>query len=80
MDINETISVMKEIKNDETVPKNVKEKLDECITILEGNDEKSMKITKVLHELEEVTTDANLQQYSRAQLFNIISELESLLD
>ena len=80
MDINETISVMKEIKNDETVPKNVKEKLDECITILEGDDEKSMKITKVLHELEEVTTDANLQQYSRAQLFNIISELESLLD
>jgi len=71
------VDVLKELTEDATLPRNVKERLEVAIEILEENIDPSLKINKVLHQLEEIVDDKNLQSYSRTQIFNIISLLES---
>lgn len=74
----EVIEFMKEITDDNTLPKNVKQKIGDIIEILNENDEISMKISKAMYQLEDLVEDKNLQAYSRTQLFNVISQLESI--
>ena len=70
--------VLKELKEDATVPKNVKLKIDKVIGILKKNSEATIKASKALNELEEVADDVNLESYTRAQVWNIISILEKI--
>ncbi|MBW3023206.1 UPF0147 family protein [Candidatus Woesearchaeota archaeon] len=77
LQITEVVDNMKEIYEDNTIPKNVKLKLGVVIEILEENGDISMKISKAIHELEDLVEDKNLQAYSRTQLFNVISILET---
>ena len=75
----EIIQFMDELKEDSTVPKNVKTKLDASITLLKKEgDELRMRIDKVLQELDEVANDTNTQSYTRSQIWNIVSMLESI--
>jgi uncharacterized protein len=74
----EVISVLEELKDDSTVPRNVKTKLENSITALKKNDEEvSIRIDKVLQELDEIANDTNTQSYTRSQIWNIVSMLES---
>ena len=70
--------VLKELKEDATVPKNVKLKIDKVIGILKKNSEATIKASKALNELEEVADDVNLESYTRAQVWNLISILEKI--
>ena len=70
------IEVLAEVGNDSTVPRNVKQKLDEVIRILNKPLEVSIKIDKALQELEGVTEDNNLQPHVRMQIWNIVTLLE----
>ncbi|MEM4336688.1 MAG: UPF0147 family protein [Candidatus Woesearchaeota archaeon] len=72
------VEIMKELSEDNTLPKNVKQKLLFIVEILENNGDLSLKVSKAIHELEEIVEDKNLQAYSRTQLFNVISTLESI--
>lgn len=75
----EIIDVIKDLIDDNTVPKNVKVKLSEIARMLETEDEEiSLKVNKALHELDEIASDANLQSYTRTQILGISSALESL--
>ena len=78
MQMAQLVENMKELYEDNTLPKNVRQKLNFIIELLEENGEVSMKISKAIHELEEIVEDRNLQAYSRTQLFNIISMLETI--
>ena len=69
---------LKELKEDATVPKNVKLKIDKVIGILRKNYETTIKVSKALNELEEVADDVNLESYARAQVWNVISALEKI--
>lgn len=69
---------LKELTEDTTLPKNVKQKIDEIIDILLEQEDVSLRVNKALHELENVAEDRNLQAYSRTQIFNIISALETV--
>ena len=69
---------IKELSEDSTLPRNVKQKLGIVTEILENSGDISMKISKAIHELEDLVEEKNLQAYSRTQLFNIISILESV--
>ena len=73
------IHVMDELKDDSTVPRNVKTKLETSITMLKKDgDELRLRIDKVLQELDEVANDTNTQSYTRSQIWNIVSMLESI--
>lgn len=84
MDSDEMMDILDsldELKSDSTVPKNVKLKIDEIISTLK--DEKtdiSIRVDRVQQELEDISSDSNLQAFTRTQLWNVVSLLETLLD
>ena len=65
-----------EVKDDSSIPKNIKEKLEEIIIILNGGIDSSIKINKALNILEDVADDSNLEAYTRTQILNVVSLLE----
>ena len=70
--------VLEELRDDNTVPKNVRLKIEKVIEVLNNNMERSIKVSKVLNELEDVADDVNLQSYTRTQVWNVISVLEKI--
>ena len=70
--------LLNELKEDAAVPKNVKLKIEKVIGILKKNSEVTIKVSKALNELEEVADDVNLESYTRAQIWNVISALEKI--
>ena len=70
--------LLNELKGDSTIPKNVKLKIEKVIGILKKNSEVTIKVSKALNELEEVADDVNLESYTRAQIWNVISALEKI--
>ncbi len=71
-------TALDELKDDVTVPKNVRLKIEKVIGTLNGKTEMQIKISKALHELEEIADDVNLQSYTRTQVWNVISVLEKI--
>lgn len=74
------ISNLKVIEEDTTVPKNVRSKVKSAILALEENNgkTKSVKIDKALQELDDLSDDPNLPSYTRTQIWNVVSILESI--
>jgi len=78
-EIGDVIETLTKLQEDAAVPKNVKIKIQKIITSLkEKNTELSMKINKALHELDEIADDANMQPYTRTQIWNVVSMLEKI--
>lgn len=77
--VTEIIEIIRDVSEDNTVPKNIKEKLSEIATLLESEDEEiSLKVNKALNELDDISSDSNIQPYTRTQLMGIASALESV--
>jgi uncharacterized protein (UPF0147 family) len=74
--VKDAVSLLNELKEDTTVPKNIKSKIESVIISLEEKSEVSININKAMNELEEVADDVNLQSFSRTQVWNIVSLLE----
>lgn len=77
--LKDIINMLEEIQNDNTVPKNVKVKIQESVDALNEEKELSLKVDKALHVLDELSNDTNMQPYTRTQLWNVVSMLEMLL-
>lgn len=77
----EIIQVMDELREDSSVPRNVKARLETSVGLLKkDNDELKIRIDKVLQVLDEIANDTNTQSYTRSQIWNIVSMLESIKD
>jgi len=74
--IQQVIGALQELEQDSSTPKNVKLKISSTIKLLSDDDEKSIKVSKALNELEGIAEDTNVQSYTRTQIFNIVSLLE----
>lgn len=72
------INSLNEVKEDATVPRNVRTKIEAIMDTLKEDTELSIKINKALNELDEIASDINLQAYTRTQIWNIMSVLEKL--
>jgi len=77
--IESIIDVLNELSEDGSVPRNVKETVNSTIKALKEDKEISIKINKALHELDEIADDPNLQQYTRTQIWNVVSLLENIV-
>ncbi|MFB6294314.1 MAG: UPF0147 family protein [Candidatus Nanohaloarchaea archaeon] len=77
-EIDTAIQRMEDLKEDDTVPSNVKDALDRCIETLEDGDEDlSVRINTAASFLDEVSNDPNIAQHTRTEIWNIASMLES---
>ncbi len=74
--LQDIISLLEELSDDNAVPRNIKIKFQQIITSLNKKGETSMKVSKALQELEDVADDTNIQAYVRTQIWNVISMLE----
>ena len=71
------IESLEMLQEDHTIPRNIKMKIDEIYHILKGNEDNNLKINKALNILDEISNDDNLQSYTRTQIWNLVSMLES---
>jgi len=76
--IKEIIDALSELSNDLAVPKNIKNKINQMIEILENDSDLSIRVNKVLNGLDEISDDTNMQAYTRIQILNIASLLETI--
>jgi|TARA_B100002003_G_C14123775_1_gene540530 uncharacterized protein (UPF0147 family) len=76
-EINDVINLLNDISEDSTTSKNVKEKMGKIVGILENGDENSIKVNKALDELDDAVNDNNMQQFTRTQIWNVVSLLEN---
>jgi hypothetical protein len=72
------IAALRELETDTQVPKNVKTCVTNTIKTLQQDADMSIKVSRALQELEQLTEDNNMQSYTRTQIFNIVSLLEVL--
>lgn len=76
--IKKIIEALRALQDDITVPKNLKNKLEGTINILNEDVEPSIRVNKVLHELDEINDYTNIQSHTRTQIWNIVSMLEAV--
>ncbi len=74
----ELIEELVMILEDESIPKNVKTKIESAIAALQQDTvEESIRANKALQELDDLSDDPNIPSYIRPQLWNIVSQLEA---
>ncbi|MBW2966351.1 UPF0147 family protein [Candidatus Woesearchaeota archaeon] len=76
--VEEIIEILNELEEDITVPRNVKDKIKIVMNVLKEEVDLKIRINKVLHELDEIADDPNLQPYTRTQIWNVVSMLEKV--
>ena len=74
--IYQVLASLEELQNDNTIPKNVKLKIDGIISTLNENQEVSIKVNKALDEFDEIVSDTNLEPHTRTQIWGVVSALE----
>jgi uncharacterized protein (UPF0147 family) len=77
---NDVIEMINEIITDPTLPKNVKINLDCIVNVLKTTKPKELKLKadKCINDLDEISSDVNLQPFVRTQLWSIVSMLEAI--
>ncbi|MGM5480629.1 MAG: UPF0147 family protein [Nanobdellota archaeon] len=81
-DIKEIIDFLLELADDHNIPKNVRLKFSNIISQLKQADKSNLSLTinKLLSDLDEISEDANLDQFTRQQIWSVSSMLEGIND
>jgi uncharacterized protein (UPF0147 family) len=76
----QVIDVLKELQEDNSVSKNIKGKVAVMQRELENckKEELSLKINKILCDLEDISNDVNLPMFVRTQIYQLTSMLETV--
>ena len=73
------LSALQELGEDNTIPKNVKLKVEKMIiTLKDESVEFVLRKDTALNVLDEISEDTNIQAYTRTQMWNLVSALEML--
>jgi hypothetical protein len=73
------ISIIQQVSNDRSVPRNIRIKCEDSIKILQNNKEDlAVRINTVISSMDEISNDPNIPTYTRTQVWNIVSLLESV--
>ncbi len=76
--VQEIVESLNLLMEDPVVPRNIKIKIENVVTILKEEEDISIKVNKALHELDEIADDTNMQPFTRTQIWNVVSMLEKL--
>jgi len=77
--LNEILALLTTIEEDATVPKNVRNKVNETISFIknDGNSSVDMIIDRAIQSLDDLSNDPNMPAFTRTQIWSVISALES---
>lgn len=76
--VEEVIAEFEKILEDECVPRNIKLKINEIISMFDNAETTpECKTNKALEELDEISEQANMPEHTRTQIWSIVSLLES---
>ncbi len=77
MDIQVIMESLAMIEEDSSVPKNVRAKIKDAMSLLLDENGKStaIKIDQVMQQLDDLNEDPNLPPYTRTQIWNVVSTL-----
>jgi uncharacterized protein (UPF0147 family) len=78
MDLRQISEMIDDLVNDTSIPKNIRRALSEAKTRLDGNEEKTVKISAAIYLIESITEDINMPSHARTQIWAIMSALETL--
>ena len=77
--LSEVLEVLNELKQDDSVPKNVKARLiNACIALNCQEKSISIRVDESIQELDEIAEDINIPIYTRTQIWDIVSKLECI--
>ncbi len=77
MDISAIYSMLDEIVQDRTVPKNIRSAVEQVkASLTNDKQELAVRINGAVSILDEISGDPNIPVYSRTQIWNIVSMLE----
>lgn len=72
------VDLLGEIEQDFTVPKNIRDRIKTAMNMLEEKEEGiAVRADKALEELDFISDDSNLPAYTRTQIWQVVSLLES---
>ena len=66
------------LKDDQSAPKSLKEKINEMVALIDSNKETQMKIESLQATLEDISNDVNLPSFVRTQVWSVSSALETI--
>jgi len=79
MEAEQVINFLEELAEDTSVPRNVRAALSEIKASLNcAESELALRVDAALHRLEELSSDPNLSQFGRTEIWNLTSVLESI--
>jgi len=77
VDTKNVTDLMASVANDSTVPRNIRLALDEARKKLQEKD-LDVGITGAIYLLDDISNDINMPSHTRTEIWQIISELESI--
>jgi len=76
-DITPIVSLLSELVEDSNVPRNVRANFEEILSILgSSDDDSSVKVHEALNILDGISSDVNIESYTRTQVWSVVSMLE----
>ncbi|MDD2678891.1 MAG: UPF0147 family protein [Candidatus Nanoarchaeia archaeon] len=75
--IESSIGLLDEIIDDSSVPKNIKQTCEKVKSILIGSGDEKVRIDDAVQNLDLLADNASVPTYTRMQIWNIVSLLES---
>ncbi len=77
MDMQTIMDSLAMIEEDASVPKNVRSKIKDAMSLLldENGKSNALKIDQVMEQLDDLNDDPNLSPYTRTQIWNVVSTL-----
>lgn len=77
--LKELSEYMDEILKDTSVPRNVKKRISDAKQkVDEGKEDLIVRLSSAIYMLDEVSSDINMQPYTRTEIWNLISALERI--
>jgi len=78
IDMKPVISLLDQILNDRTVPKNIRKAAEDSKNVLNTNESDEVRISTAIHILDEIINDPNMPMYTRTKIWNAVSILEEM--
>lgn len=79
-EIQEVIELLSQIEEDRSVPKNIRYRIKTAIDVLSQDGTlPGVRASKALEELEAASDETNLPTYTRTQIWQVVSLLESAI-
>jgi len=73
------IQLLNGVIEDRTVPRNIRTAIENAKKDIEGNERTmDVKVSSAISILDEITNDPNIPMYTRTQIWNIVSMLETV--